>query len=548
MLQKFFTLIFLVGSFSMINAQTNAPENWFNLDPTADNVDGVSTEKTYSSLLKGKTGQTVVVAVIDSGVDSEHEDLKDVMWTNDGEIPGNGIDDDKNGYVDDIHGWNFIGGAKGNIHHESLEITRLVRSMKKKYDGKNAADLSKKERVEFAKYEKMKKTIEDKAGELASQSENVRQFNEGLNALAEGMGKKNITVEDLKGYESEDPGLNEVANRVAGILQGQGVTFEELEENISGALEYYDNQIKYYYNVDFDPRDIVGDNYSDSYQTIYGNNDVKGPDAAHGTHVAGIIGAVRTNDTGIMGVADNVEIMSIRAVPDGDERDKDVAAAIRYAVDNGASIVNMSFGKSYGWDKGVVDAAVKYAVKHDVLLVHAAGNDGKNTDINSNFPNDNFDKKGLFGPKQAKTWLEIGALTWKGGEDAPASFSNYGKMNVDLFAPGYQILSTTPDGGYQKFSGTSMAAPVTAGVAAVLRSYYPELSAKQIKEILMSTVVRNTEMVNRPGGDGKVKFSDLSITGGVVNVYKAVELASKTKGKRKFNKTKIKQVVKSDRA
>ena len=324
-------------------AQTSAPENWFNLDPSTDNVDGVSTEKTYSTLLKGKTGQTVVVAVIDSGVDSEHEDLKEVMWTNDGEIPGNGIDDDKNGYIDDIHGWNFIGGAKGNIHHESLEITRLVRSMKKKYDGKNVADLSKKERVEFAKYEEMKKTIDDKASELSSQSENVRQFHDGLMALSEAMGKKMITAKDLESFKSGDPGLNEVAKRVSGILQGQGVTFEELKENINGALEFYDNQINYYYNIDFDPRDIVGDNYNDSYQTSYGNNDVKGPDAAHGTHVAGIIGAARENETGIKGVADNVEIMSIRAVPDGDERDKDVAAAIRYAVDNGASIITVSY-------------------------------------------------------------------------------------------------------------------------------------------------------------------------------------------------------------
>lgn len=548
MFQKLSSLFLLMIGFAMANAQTSAPENWFNLDQEKDNVSGVSTEKTYESLLSGKTGQTVVVAVIDSGVDSEHEDLKEVMWTNTGEIPNNGIDDDNNGYIDDIHGWNFIGGKDGNISHESLEITRLVRSMSKKFEGKNEADFSKKELVEYRKYVEMKEIIDKKKADLDGQSQNVRQLHEGLMSLEKTIAKEDISVDDLNNMESDDPGLKEVATRVSGILSGQGATFAELKENINGALEYYDNQLKYYYNVDFNPRSIVGDDYANSYETKYGNNDVKGPDAAHGTHVAGIIGAIRNNDTGIKGVADNVEIMSVRAVPDGDERDKDVAAAIRYAVDNGASIINMSFGKSYGWDKGVVDAAVKYAVKHDVLLVHAAGNDGKNTDIASNFPNDKFKKKGLFGPKEAKTWLEIGALTWKGGEDAPASFSNYGKMNVDLFAPGYQINSTIPEGGYAKFSGTSMAAPVTAGVAALLRSYYPELSAKQIKEILIATVVPNNEMVNRPGGDGKIKFSDLSATGGTVNAFKAVKLAEKTKGKRNFKKTKVKQVVKSNRA
>jgi cell wall-associated protease len=262
---------------------------------------------------------------------------------------------------------------------------------------------------------------------------------------------------------------------------------------------------------------------------------VKGPEAMHGTHVAGIIGAVRTNNKGMKGVADNVRIMGVRCVPDGDERDKDVANSIIYAVDNGAQVINMSFGKSFSWDKAAVDKAVKYAQSKDVLLVHAAGNDSKDNDnkANSNFPKANFEKAGWFSPKKAKNWIEVGALSWKKDDDAVATFSNYGQGNVDLFAPGVDIYSTTPDGKYRNLSGTSMASPVTAGVAAVIRSYYPELTAEQVKECLEKSVVKQNYKVKKPGSEDKVPFSSLSRTGGVVNVYEAVKLAGQMKGKKK---------------
>jgi len=248
----------------------------------------------------------------------------------------------------------------------------------------------------------------------------------------------------------------------------------------------------------------------------------------HGTHVAGIIAANRNNDIGMKGVADNVRIMSVRAVPDGDERDKDVANAIRYAVDNGARIINMSFGKQYSFDKKVVDAAVKYAVKKGVLLVHAAGNDGIDTDDVIFYPNDRYKNK----KKQAKTWLEIGALSWQGGENSVAGFSNYGADNVDIFSPGVDLYSTVPDDEYEASSGTSMAAPAASGVAALLMSYYPQLTAKQVKEILVDSAVDVDNEVVSPKGD-RVRFNQLCRTGGVVNAYEAVKLADKTKGKRK---------------
>jgi len=534
---KLFTLMCFLLSGTFIFAQ-EAPENWFNLDASQDNVTGVSTERTYKELLKGRSSETVIVAVIDSGVDAEHEDLKDVMWVNPGEIAGNGIDDDKNGYIDDIHGWNFIGGKDGrNIGPDALEITRLTAIGKKKFEGKSRESLSKKEKKKYDEYIKMKKIIDDKQTELAQQSGIWYMLDEQVPNIIKMTGKDDPTPDEVKALETDDEKITESIALLDRVFFARGASMKDAIGQIAGAKGYFDGQINSMYNIDFDPRaDIVGDDYTNSKEKYYGNNDVKGPDAGHGTHVAGIIGAIRDNDLGIKGVADNVRIMSVRTVPDGDERDKDVANAIRYAVDNGASIINMSFGKGYSYDKRIVDDAVRYAKKKDVLLVHAAGNSSANNDTEGNFPNDKYEKRRWFKPKSAKNWLEIGALSYKPGEDAIATFSNYGKKNVDIFAPGYQILSTTPEQGYEKFSGTSMAAPVCAGVAAMLRSYYPDLTAVQVKEIIMASCAPQKQKVKKPGSEDLVLMSEISVTGGVVSAYNAVKMAEKTKGKKKGKK------------
>ncbi len=531
---KFSLLLCLFLVQTLMMAQDNAPKDWFHLDLATDKVPGTSANKTYETLLQGKKSETVVVAVIDSGVDYNHEDLKDIMWVNADEIPNNGIDDDKNGYIDDINGWNFIGGKDGkNINHEALELSRLVAKYNKKYENVDESSLSKKEKKEYEKYQKMKKEVVDERNKIHQQSMGFMVYIEALETLKKLTGKDDFTVEDLQKIETDDESVTQSIEMVSATL-AEGYTVTELEEQVNGAKAYFETRLEYYYNPEYDPRSIVGDDYSNPDQRDYGNNDVQGPDADHGTHVAGIIGAVRNNDIGMNGIADNVRIMSVRCVPDGDERDKDVANAIRYAVDNGAQVINMSFGKSYSWDKDVVDRAVKYAQKHDVLLVHAAGNDGSNNDTGNNFPNDKYAKKGLFKPKKAKVWMEVGALNWKGGDKSAASFSNYGKENVDVFAPGVEIYSTTVGNGYASFQGTSMASPVVAGVAALLRSYFPELSAKQVKEIIMETATPQTMMVAKPGSkDEKIKFDELSVSGGIVNAYEAVEKASETKGKKK---------------
>ena len=523
----------LAAPMALVAQDAHPPQNWFHMDQSADGYQGVSADKAYQELLKDRKGQTVVVAIIDSGVDIEHEDLKDVIWVNEDEIPGNGIDDDRNGYVDDVNGWNFIGGKNGNVSADQLEITRIVAYLGKKYENRNVATLKGKEKKEYAQYLKLKETVDENYEKAKSRYEQYATIMEGIQNLQKAVGKEEATAADLNGHTFEDKDLEKMAKGMAGRL-GEDGTLADMAGQLEGALAYFKGQSEAMYNVDFDGRSVVGDNYEDSRETGYGNNDVEGPDALHGTHVAGIVAASRDNGVGMNGVADNVKIMSIRTVPDGDERDKDVANAIRYAVDNGASIINMSFGKGYKWDKEVVDDAVKYAAKNDVLLVHAAGNSSQDNDSTDNFPNDTYEKGGFlfFGKKVADNWIEVGALDPNDGK--PATFSNYGKANVDVFAPGVEIYATVPGDEYQWLQGTSMASPVVAGVAAMLRSYFPELTAKQVKEIIEGTVVPNTAMVKKPGSADQVPFTDLSKTGGVVNSYKAVKKAMTTKGKKKL--------------
>ncbi len=532
-------------SAAMLSAQGNkAPENWFTLDPVADKVNGTGGDQALKNLkAKGKKGQTIIVAVLDSGIEVDHEDLKDIIWTNPGEIPGNKIDDDGNGYVDDIHGWNFLGGRDGrSVLHETLELTREYVRLKKKYGNSNGQTLSGADKKEFEYWQGVKTAFEEQRKEAEEGKARIEQqlvkVEEAFITVEKAIGKKEFTAEELS---KVDAGSNAALKEAVGLVQAvmaQGIASRaDLEEQKKEATKYFSGQLEYNLNPDYNPRDIVGDDPNDLSNRNYGNNDYEGPDAFHGTHVAGIIAAVRNNGKGINGIADNVRIMTVRCVPDGDERDKDVANAIYYAVDNGASIINMSFGKGYSPQKAYVDAAMKYAADHDVLLVHAAGNDSENNDTDPNFPNDNYNKPykaGLFKKdKNVPTWMEIGALSWKTGERRVAGFSNYGKKNVDLFSPGHQLYSTVPDGKYGNASGTSMASPAAAGVAAIIRSYYPELSAKQVKGIMEKSVVKQDGEVYKPGTTEKIKFSELCVSGGIISATNAVTMAEQTKAEKK---------------
>jgi len=529
-------------------AQDNAPKDWFLRSP-AEGYPGISAKTLYERLPQGVEGKTVVVAVIDSGVDYMHEDLDDVMWVNEDEIPDNGIDDDGNGYIDDIHGWNFIGNAQGeNISYDNLEVTRLYVKYKPMFEGKDREDVKKKNRDEYDLYQKTKEEVMSKRESLAQQFATYKMVYDIFQEIDAKFESDTVSAAELKQMETDDMRMKQIAQAIAAQVEA-GISFETQLGQVKQAYDYYNAQYNYNYNPDFDPRDLVGDDYADKKERYYGNNDVKGPDSQHGTHVAGIIAAERNNDIGMDGVAANVRIMSIRTVPDGDERDKDVANAIRYAVDNGASIINMSFGKGYSPYKKVVDKAVKYARRNDVLLVHAAGNAGQENDFGNNFPNDKFAKRGLFGPKYADNWLEIGALNYAMDENLAASFSNYSMELVDVFAPGVAIYATTPEDTYEFLQGTSMASPVVAGIAAVLRSYFPDLTAEQVKDVIMASAEKKTNMmVVKPGSNEKVPFSDLSATGGMVNLERAVELATQIDGKNRRAERRLQMLPKKDQA
>ena len=535
-----FSLFFVVGLNAQTEDQSSAPLDWFNQDQTLNKSNGLGTERVYTELLKDVKSTTVIVGVIDSGVDIDHEDLKEVIWTNKNEIPGNGKDDDGNGYIDDVHGWNFIGGKNGkNINYERLEMVRIFRRLDEKYHSKNENEVT--DKSEYKLYLEVKDKIErdrKKVGGQLNQINFIYDQMVDINKLIKSELKiEKVTKDVLLKFNTEDVKKKQMAALFATFLQDDKVSLDEFLVELSEGKEYLNVRLRYNLNPDYDQRgEIVGDDENNPFEKNYGNNDVKGEDPKHGTHVSGIIGAIRGNNIGVNGIADNVKIMPIRAVPNGDERDKDIANAIYYAVDNGCSIINMSFGKSYITHKEALEKAIKYAESKGVLLVHAAGNESENIDVNPNYPTMKIggSKKGC------KTWIEVGALSWKMGEELPAGFSNYGKKTVDLFAPGVDIYSTVPGNKYKSENGTSMACPATAGAAALLKSYFPTLTAIEIKSILEKSVNKSCKknLVNLPSSGmtkgKKVKFSELSKTGGYVNLYEAVKLAMKKSGKKKI--------------
>jgi subtilisin family serine protease len=498
---------------------TEAPRDWQLLD-VSDRVAGISERKAERELLAGKQPKrTVLVAVIDGGVDTAHVGLKANLWSNPKEVAGNGKDDDNNGYADDVHGWNFIGGKDGkDVQYDLLEVTRLyVRCTKP-----NAGTATKLPAPDAATCKRASDEYQKQREQNQNMQQQVQQIGVVMTRaneiLRRAMNTDSLTRDKVSAFQ---PASNDAmqAKMMWLRLADAGITPEELED----AKKEVESKAKYGLNPEYDPRTIVGDDYANVSERKYGNSDVMGPDAKHGTHVAGIIGGVRGTAGGIDGIATKVKIMMVRAVPDGDERDKDIANAIRYAVDNGANVINMSFGKGFSPEKSAVDEAVKYADSKGVLMVHAAGNDGENLAEKPSFPTPVYLAGG-----RPNNWIEVGASSWKGLDSLAAPFSNYGKAQVDVFAPGVDILSTVPGGGYERESGTSMAAPVVTGLAAMLMAYYPNFTAADVKRIILDSATRYADQrVARPGAENgeQVPFGSLSITGGVVNAYSAVKLA-----------------------
>lgn len=502
---------------------------WAGSDLVTDTIPGMSVQKAYDEIIKDFQGKTVIVGVVDSGVDIEHEDLKNVIWTNEDEIPGNGIDDDKNGYVDDIHGWNFL----GNTIEENLEYVRILKNLKPKYDGKDASDIAEANKEEFALYEKAQKEYDEEYSEI---SRNVNYYNQlsqqiasARAAVSEKLGKEDFTKEELMAMEAEETSLQQQKGLLLNIMNNGGEDLDDVASQIQGGIDYYQGRLDSHLNLELEGRK-TGDNPDDLTDTNYGNNDVDGPDpekadAKHGTHVAGIIAAERNNGIGMNGVARNIKIMAVRAVPDGDEYDKDIALGIRYAVDNGAKVINTSFGKYYSTHPEWVIDAIKYAAKKDVLIVNAAGNDALDMDVTRIYPNDQTPDNN---EEIADNFLTVGASNFDYGSDLVARFSNYGQTNVDVFAPGTKIWSTTPNDEYEFLQGTSMASPAVAGVAAMIRSLYPKLSAAEVKEVLMKSGLASPQEVMVGGNSDDIRpFAELSVSGRMVNMYNALIMASK---------------------
>jgi subtilisin family serine protease len=468
-------------------------------------------------LLAGKPPRrTVVVAIIDNGIDTAHVDLRGNLWTNPKETAGNGKDDDGNGYVDDIHGWNFIGGKSGDdVHFDTFEVTRqyaACHGMPAASGQPAITDADRCKQID-ADFEKQRDDVNRNLGTYREIDNALKQI---VPVLQHAAGADSLTADRVRAIQPSTPQLTQ-ARQIYLDLASEGASPSVIEDG----LKSLEGQAKYSLNPSYNPRTIIGDNYADPTERHYGNGDVMGQDAKHGTHVAGIIGALQHNGTGVDGIAPAVKLMMIRTVPDGDERDKDIGNAIRYAVDNGAQIISMSFGKPYSPYKAAVDDAVKYADAHGVLMVHAAGNDGADLSKGKNFPTPVY----LTGGKPA-TWIEVGASSWKGGDSLAAPFSNWGKNEVDVFAPGVDILSTVPGNQYERDSGTSMAAPVVSGLAALIMDYYPNLTAADVKQVITSSVSNySNQMVVRPGDKTMVPFGSLSITGGIVNAYNALKLA-----------------------
>jgi len=491
-------------------------KHWGHLDLLRDTIPGMSVDRAYDEIIKNRKGKTIVVAVLDSGMDLEHEDIKNVLWTNTDESPNNGKDDDGNGYVDDVHGYNFLGDA----YNEQLEYVRMLRL--------NIGDASDRAKARLMLDEEYPKALQNK-----QQYEQIYQVVKGADKnVKEALGKDTYTKEDLLSIEAKTPQMEQsIAVLSQMFAYGDSISgvISELEEGIT----YFADQVNYNLNKDFNGRTPVGDDPYDITDVPYGNGNPKNQvdTESHGTHVAGIIAAQRNNGKGVNGVAQNVEIMSIRAVPNGDEYDKDIALGIRYAVDNGASIINCSFGKAFSPEAQWVYEAISYAASRDVLIVHAAGNDGNDLDDpeNPNYPNDH-----KFGNTEfVDNVITVGALASGYGSEMVATFSNYGNQNVDVFAPGDKIYSTMPNNDYEFQGGTSMAAPAVAGVAALIRSYYPNLSAPQIKNIIMESGLKTKASVIVAGDETKATtFDKISKSGKMVNAYNALILADNiSKGK-----------------
>jgi subtilisin family serine protease len=549
---KLLLIPFFLICFLLSNGQVDIPKNWHTLDLQQDSFYGISLDKAYQFLQKKHIKpNTIIVGVLDSGCDTLQEDLKNVLWHNAKEIPGNNIDDDGNGYVDDVYGWNFLGNKNGeSIKSCSDEKTRVYYRYKDNFSGKkiDSSSLGKKELFEYNLWKRAAEELNISANdemEVAIIDMTIKSIKKYDKVLKAEMGVEEYTAETLEKFEAKSSEAKQSKYGYLTTVKLLEIDADEKNTSLISQLEdYVEGKRKKISAKETAPpnyrADVIKDDYTNINDKYYGNPDVTGPTPRHGTHVSGIIAAERNNQLGVDGIADNAKIMVVRVVPDGDEYDKDVALGIFYAVNNGAKVINMSFGKGFSPEKFWIDSAINFAATKDVLLVHAAGNDSKNVDSIPSFPTAIFLNTGAF----ASNFITVGASTdpriSKG--NFIADFSNYGKNTVNVFAPGVKIYSTVPGvSNYANLQGTSMAAPIVTGLAALLRGYFPSLSAVQTKEIIEKSVYKPNEknktyVMLGEGQADKVTIENSCTSGGIINAANAVELAYKFDAENKKRK------------
>ncbi len=507
-------------------------KTWWQKDIEQDTIPGISLDRAYRELLQNKKGEEVIVAVLDTKIDIDHEDLKEQIWVNLDEIPDNGIDDDKNGYVDDVNGWNFLGNSKGeDVVTQKEEPTRIVAEYKN-YFGDNFADtLSVEKKKAFKEFSKAKKIVEKEVLELNRLIKTVDSLNtiyfKAKDTITYFTTNKNYTSDTVDSLSIKHPEMEKYFNLLSLVLQ-YGVTDQDIVEQ----KNYFTAQKKAF-DVSFNGRKILNDDPNDLTDVNYGNNQVKNNELVfqHATPVAGLIAATRNNGIGVNGISNHIKIMPVVMVAEGDEHDKEVTLGIKYAVDNGAQIINMSWGKYQSLHVDWVQDAFKYAAEKNVLIVAAAGNAKKNIDFEPKYPNDEID-----GVEFVDNYILAGGLTHRYDSTIVSSFSNYGKIAVDIFAPASDIYTLAVNNEYDTDSGTSFASPIVAGTAALLKSYFPRLTAVQLKEIILETGTSLDIKVRCPGdekGNPLVSFSELSKTGKILNVYKALKMAEEVSKKSK---------------
>ncbi len=508
-------------------------DNWQNKDLLENGVPGTSTEKAYKQLIAGKRYQ-VIVAVIDSGIDTSHHDLKGHLWANPGEIPGNHLDDDHNGYTDDVHGWNFAGLP---VSRDSLVF--LAQHKKQFFDSLSYTTVPPELRLPYQQFRKIWKDYEDIREKLARSLDDVKSAQRIMDTLQEHIGSNNPTIAQLRQWRQKDSSDKWIIDAILAQLPA----YPDFASFKTEAIDKARQSLAFcvgHLTTGSDSAGIVAgyleQNANICYDRVFtfsATDDFyhSQPLTFHGTHIAGIIAANRENGDSVDGIADSVLIMPIKIYSALYPKmvDANLASAIRYAVDNGARVINLSLGLYGSPGKKDVDAAVKYAMQHNVLIVHAAGNDGKNLDqlgTQSFFPNKHY----ADGSGEAEAWLDVGASGWADDSTLAAPFSNYGRAAVDVFAPGVRIYSTIPGSKYEHFNGTSMATPVVAGLAALIMELFPHLTAAQVAAIIRQSVYKVSHPVIQPGSNAARitrPFADLCSSGGIVNTYNALLLAAK---------------------